>query len=375
MIWHTVWRRCAGLLRQIPLDKPPYNPVRLPVLSTPRRDRMVSLSLPQDVNTSGNGMRPINLSTDLAALADLIELVFADTMDNNGRAALREMRMLSRVGVGLNMLSRLNEMALGINMGYVWFEDHKLVGNVSIYNTHWHADLGSAWIIANVGVHPDYQRRGIARRLMQASLNAIQQHGGGAVILQMDADNDPARALYLSLGFRAERVWTVWRRPAAARLPMQLATSDVHIVNRRNSEWRAEFALAQQVRPAVQGGVGWMRPLHANLFRPSLLKWLNNLSNLRSIERLVIRAKHAQALHAALWIERNGFASTRLTLMVDPEYAGLYDEALLSTAVRRYGGNTLMIEHPNDELTVNATLERYRFIRQRTIVHMRAELR
>lgn len=43
-------------------------------------------------------IRPVNLRTDLPTLADLIELVFAPTMDESGRAAIREMRYMSRMG-------------------------------------------------------------------------------------------------------------------------------------------------------------------------------------------------------------------------------------------------------------------------------------
>lgn len=332
---------------------------------------MVSIGVPQDSSHTGSGMRPINLRSDLAPLADLIELVFADSMDTSGRAALREMRMMSHLGAGLNVISRLNEMALGINMGYVWVEDDKLVGNVSVYPAHWHSALGSAWIIANVGVHPNYQRRGIAKHLMRGSMEMIQQRGGDTAILQVDYTNNAAQNLYRQLGFVEERAWSLWRRPAGSRMPMMHDTQNVYIAHRRRSEWRTEYELARQVRPVAQGGIGWLRPLHPSLFRPNFTRWLNNSLNLRSVERLVIRSEDEAEILASLWIE-NGFASSaRMTLMVAPEYTGQYDQALLSTAVRRYGAEPLAIEHPHDEAATNQLLERYRFHRQRTVVHMR----
>jgi hypothetical protein len=51
-----------------------------------------------------NGLRPINLRTDLAPLADLIEIVFASSMDASGKSAIREMRYLSKIGAGLGFL-------------------------------------------------------------------------------------------------------------------------------------------------------------------------------------------------------------------------------------------------------------------------------
>jgi ribosomal protein S18 acetylase RimI-like enzyme len=330
---------------------------------------MVSAILPQETVNTGDGMRPVNLRTDLAQLADLIELVFADTMDSGGRAALREMRMLSKFGVGLNMLSRMNEMALGINLGYVWIENGKLVGNVSVYPARLPAGFGSGWIIANVGVHPDYQRRGIAKRLMLASMEMIHERGGDFAILQVDYDNPAAIRLYQQLGFIEERAWSLWRRTGSARLPVPVETEGVVIGWRRNSEWQAEYALARRVRPEEKGGLGWLRPLYPGLFRTGFFSWLNDLFNMRQFERLVIR--EGDIIRASLWVD-NGFgSSTRLTLMTDPDPSGIYNEALIGTAVRRFGGDTLTIEHPFDDHVGNHILERYRFYRQRSIIHMR----
>ena len=127
-----------------------------------------------------DGVRPVNLRTDLQPLADLIEMVFADSMDSSGRAAVREMRFLSRMGYGLKLIARLNEMAQGISMGFVYVKDGQLVGNVSVYPASYPAELGETWILANVGVHPDWRRAGIADELMLASLDMIRQAGRGA---------------------------------------------------------------------------------------------------------------------------------------------------------------------------------------------------
>ena len=124
-----------------------------------------------------DGVRPVNLRTDLRPLADLIELVFADSMDSSGRSAIREMRYLSSLGYGLKLIARLNELAQGISLGFVYVLDGKLVGNVSVYPANYPSGFGETWILANVGVHPDYQRRGIAGELMRASLEMIRRRG------------------------------------------------------------------------------------------------------------------------------------------------------------------------------------------------------
>lgn len=331
---------------------------------------MVSLSRQNNTSVLADGMRPVNLRTDLAPLADLIELVFSESMDSNGRAALREMRYLSKMGPGLPLLSRMNEMTMGINLGFVWVADRKLIGNVSVYPTYLPRDLGKSWIIANVGVHPSYQRRGIARRLMEASMDMIRDKGGKSAILQVDSENHSARNLYRSLGFVEERTWTSWRRSGSSLLPQPLET-DVYIRRRRRAEWRDEWLLAQRIRPQAQGGLGWLRPTHPSQFQQNLLQKVGDWLNLRSTERLVIRTPEEDFLAASLYIESSLGGRVRLTLLVDPRFSGFYDRVLLNTAVRRFGRTPLALEHPHDDLVISALLEDYRFTPQRTVVHMR----
>ena len=334
---------------------------------------VVSLSVRNESATPADGLRPVNLRTDLAPLADLIEVAFNDSMDSSGRAAVREMRTLSRIGPGLNILSGMNELTQGISLGFVWQADHRIVGNVSVYPANWPSSLGSAWIIANVATHPDYRGHGIARQLLDASLTMIQQRGGSTAILQVDGENAVAQRLYTRSGFVAERAWTHWRRSPTGRVPLPLAGDVADITQRRRNDWKAEYALAERVRPASKGGMGWLRPLHRGLFQKSLWAILGDWASLRSLERLVIHGEDGRRLPAVMWIE-NAFAasSVQLTLMVDPEYTGLYDEALLNLAVRRYGARQpLSIEHPADELVSGDVFQQYLFRPQRTLVHMR----
>jgi GNAT superfamily N-acetyltransferase len=338
---------------------------------------VVSLSLPNTPAAPASGLRPVNLKTDLAPLADLIELAFMDSMDSSGRAAVREMRAMSRFGPGLGVLGGMNDLVQGIGLGFVYIEDGQLIGNASIYPAHLPPGAGPAWIIANVAVHPDYRGRGIARQLMNASLAAIRkrahERGKPAVaLLQVEADNLIARRLYDSLGFVQQGFWTQWRRSPLGRKPAPIEQGPF-ITQRRRGEWRAEFALAQRLRPPERGGLGWLRPLTPSLFKPSIWRAINDAFNMRSCERLIIRTEDERAVRSALWIERALAASSvQLVLMVDPDYQGLDDNALIHLAVRRFGASSaLTIEHPAAEAITNTVLEHYGFRAQRTLLHMR----
>jgi hypothetical protein len=208
----------------------------------------------------------------------------------------------------------------------------------------------------------------------------IRQRRGGRkspAILQVEADNTTAQSIYTRLGFVAERSWTQWRRSSTVRTPPPYDYANhpsIYITRRRPGEWRDEYALAQRLRPTALGGMGWLRPLHPSLFRRPLLKRLGDLFSFRSVERLVIHGERGD-LRASMWLE-SAFAasSVQLTLMVAPEFQGEYDEALINLAARRFSlRSAISLEHPTDDLTTTALLQRYNFHAQRTLIHMHTE--
>lgn len=326
---------------------------------------------PSTTNTL-HGIRPVNLQTDLAPLADLIELVFARVMDDSGRAAIREMRYLSKMGLGLSLLGRLNDLALGISNGFVWIEDNTLVGNVSLYPAQIPRQKGCSWIIANVAVHPSYQRRGIARQLMHSSMELIRQRGAKHGILQVDVDNDAAIPLYESLGFVKERAFTTWTRSSYANTPDSQELNDVFITRRRMSEWQQEYELAQIVRSIDMGGIGWLKPLETASFHAPIWKQFIKWFAMGNIERLIVRSEDEQQILASLWIENTiGTSTIRLTSMTHPDYQGLYDRALLNSVLRRFRTSSLVIEHPADDDIMAAILRQAQFRVKRSVWHMR----
>lgn len=331
---------------------------------------MVGIQATQNPALVKNGPRPVNLRTDLGPLADLIEIAFASSMDSNGRAAVREMRTMSNVP-GIGLLGGLNSVMQGMGTGFVWITDGKLVGNVSVYPADTPGNNGQDWVIVNVAVHPDYQRQGIAQALMQATMKMIAERGGKRALLQVDADNPTARRLYLRLGFMEERTWTTWRRSGAYHTPQPYDSDPrIHIARRQANEWQAEYKLAEYVRPQALGGLGWLRPIHEQQFRRSLWQMLGDWLSFRQRERLVIRSSDERDLLASLWIETSMTLTTQLTLLVHPDYEGLYDEALINTAVRRFGHSPLSMEHPSDRPVTSELLKRYQFTVRREVIHM-----
>lgn len=55
--------------------------------------------------------------------------------------------------------------------------------------------------ILTLAVHPARRRRGFGRRLVEAALTEARARGAEVMFLEVAADNEAARALYLRLGF------------------------------------------------------------------------------------------------------------------------------------------------------------------------------
>ena len=65
-----------------------------------------------------------------------------------------------------------------------------------------HFDCGIAEAdMMNIAVHPDFRRKGVARGLILALIGELKKRGSRCLTLEVRASNDPARALYESLGF------------------------------------------------------------------------------------------------------------------------------------------------------------------------------
>ncbi|MBI5927970.1 MAG: N-acetyltransferase [Chloroflexi bacterium] len=315
------------------------------------------------------GLRPVRLRQDLGAVADLIELAFGPTMDAGGRAAVREMRTLSRSGPILWFIAGLDSAVQALMRGFVWIDPNtgRLIGNVSIYP----AGYDNLWVIANVAVHPDFRRRGIAEEMMRASLDFANEQKASAVTLQVEADNDSAQRLYQKLGFSTLRGFTRWRRHPYIDPPPPL-TQMPNITYLTSREWRAELALAEQLRPDSRGGMTWLHPTQPREFRPTFS--FGQIFGMRRLERWVVRdPQNDQHLLATLRTDsRFGSTYTRTDLLVAPEYQGELEWPLLNFAIRYASDQRrgLLIEHPSDDENATLAFDENRFEPVRRLIHM-----
>ncbi len=200
------------------------------------------------------GVRPFDLGRDLHPVARLIADAFADELDMQGEATLRELRMLGHMSGLVRLLSRSTGEFQDVFNGFVWIEDGSVVGNVTVQR----ASSGSGrWQIANVAVATRYRGRGISRALMETALDYIHEMGGTWAVLQVREQNPIARGLYSRLNFetmggtvemRSERTPKVGRHPMLPGLSPFSAADSTLLYDLANSEQSAESQWWRAVR-------------------------------------------------------------------------------------------------------------------------------
>ncbi len=135
-------------------------------------------------------IRRLDVHRDLFEAADLIEMCFGSQMDPDGHTYLRNIRRAARNNDHLRWLPGPGEQATYPLFGYVWEENHKIIGNISLipvlYKGSWR------YLIANVAVHPDHRGQGIGNELTLHALRHIRSQKVHLACLQV-RDQHPNR--------------------------------------------------------------------------------------------------------------------------------------------------------------------------------------
>mgnify|MGYP002624257281 FL=1 len=207
--------------------------------------------------SSAAHLRPFDPRRDLLAVADLVELCFRDTLDADGHLYIQQLRYSARAGSVTSLGQRRSQRM----SGYVWTEAGRVVGNLSVI-PHQRGQR-RIHLIANVAVHPDFRRRGIAQALTEAMLADTSIRPKDEVWLQVDERNQAAIQLYENMGFGEVFRRTSWRgRPGSGSPARQ---GDILIRKRRDADWRHQRPWLRRLYPDT---VTWNLPLEADLLLP-----------------------------------------------------------------------------------------------------------
>lgn len=325
------------------------------------------------------GLRPMDPMKDLRGVADLIEEAFASDLDRSGQSALRELRWLSYMGPILWWMVYLSPDHSDFLSGFVWEENKKIVGNITINRT---APGSKRWMISNLAVAKNYRQRGIARGLMYTALELVKEYNGTSVSLQVRADNTAAKKLYESLDFIPVSGTTYL---SAQNVPIVEADEEISLPdgitlrsqNYSSADIRRAYDLASASIPiALQKE--W--PLRQRHFQLSDKERLNNY-----FRRLI------GAGASARWIVEDGQRfiglaniqpgflreAHRIELIVHPDWRGSLEKPLVARALRYlwpWRKNGLMIKQPAEHVEAIQAYKACGVREEQTLIWMKLDM-
>lgn len=323
---------------------------------------MSSITIPVHAKNEHPYMRPLNVLRDLSTVADLIELCFSPTMDNDGQRYLSDMRRASRDDSFLRWASHVAETTSLPLMGYVWEQDGRIIGNASLIPFR---DKGKrVYLIANVATHPDYRRRGIGRALTERVMKQARDRKASAIWLHVRDDNPGAIRLYQDLGFREIARRTTWSAKPDPFLTRP--DSDIQVVSRDPRYWPLQQEWLRRLYPE---DLNWYHAWNINALRPGLWSWMYRLFVDFNVRQWAA-VRDGRLLATLAWIPHGGRS--------EPMYAatnpGAEAEALtlLLVHARRVLSNhsSLSLDYPADQM-VDA-IRAGGFQPRRTLLWMRA---
>lgn len=220
-------------------------------------------------------IRPLSILRDLPQVADLIELCFALTIDEEGQSYLQQMRRASRNNEFLNWAGKVADSTSLPLSGFVWEENGRIVGNASlVYQSFKGRKIA---MIANVATHPDYRRRGIGRAVTEQAMAHARQKGAQELWLQVRDDNPTAIKIYSDLGFVERARRTTYHLKAAANLPLSLETPHIDVSHKvsimqpNSHDWPLQQEWLMQAHPEE---LRWYAHWDWDALAPGLWHWL-----------------------------------------------------------------------------------------------------
>ncbi len=275
-------------------------------------------------------MRPLDIKNDLIKVANLIELCFADTLDQDGRRYISQLRLAAKNPSLTGFPGYLGQSVAG----FVWEEEGNIVGNISLIPIL--ALNKQAYLIANVAVHPDFRLRGIAKALTNTSLDQIKKRKIKSVWLQVNSENPIAHQLYSSLGFMERSRRTTWH--SQINFPPVIAKDQgIKIFTPKRKDWAKQKKWLYTAYPSM---VTWHLSINIKQLGPGLMTSMTRFINEKKIKQWAAY-QDGRLIGTLSWQSSKGMADW-LWLATAPENIDRVIKNLIPHARRSLKNNRLL---------------------------------
>jgi len=307
-------------------------------------------------------LRPLDIRRDMDAIGELLDVAFKDEMATEGTDIRTEVRMIKRLVPVVSVMRHVSETFRHIFDGYV-IEDQEQI--IAMVNVSREGPRSKRWVIGNVATHPDYRRRGLARKLINRAIEYIRENGAETCILQVRSVNTPAYDLYRSLGFvHYDSIASL----KLEKLPgVKIVPSDGYDVHQMKiTEWESRYVLALRETPdEVQA----FMPLNKDEFNIApmerMLYPLIRSVQKRDDHRWAFERDGRLAGYTSLIARRVEKVAHRLTMRCLPESQATLNEPMLTLALsnlKAYPENNTLTSIRSSNKERIEVLERYGFV-------------
>ncbi|MCI0713362.1 MAG: GNAT family N-acetyltransferase [Chloroflexi bacterium] len=302
------------------------------------------------------GLRKFHMPQDIQVLIDIVPLAFQYPNNPEWSIDEAEKEDLIENFTSMQKLWWLFRVAgtiwsplKDVLIGYVWEEDGRPVGVCNVARER----ASQQWIIGNVAVLPDYRRRGIARKLVQACIELVIERGAEQIVLDVVDGNVPAYELYKSLGFTHYSGDYVYEHRENTETRQLLSLPDRYAIEELQvKNWRIRYQLIKRITP---DHVAEFEPVtekkHAvpyimRIIQPIIVRILN-----MHVRRIIVKDENGTVVgFASSRSRKNGKGTASLTLTVDKIHAPISQPILgqLVREIRRVNpGGTIELIMPD----------------------------
>jgi len=192
-------------------------------------------------------VRPINFRRDMDAITDLIDVAFGTELAVEGTDIRTEFRMLKKLIPVISILQIFSETFRHVFDGFAIEDRGRMVALVNVSKV---APKSKRWVIGNVATHPDYRRKGLARKLVTRAIEHAKQQGADMCTLEVRSVNTPAYNLYRNLGF--EHYDSISELKLEILPLVEAIPLDGYAMHpMKVGEWESRYELARQETPTV----------------------------------------------------------------------------------------------------------------------------
>jgi len=217
-----------------------------------------------------NKIRPFQIPQDLDIMLKLIEDGFQypekpdwNFQNDEKESLLDSVNSIRRLWPMIQIFKFFVPFLGDIMYGFIYEEDNRPVGLVNFGRQR----NVTEWYVGNVTVLPGYRRRGIARKLIEASLEELRDRRAQAVLLEVIDENLPAYRLYEALGFTAYSGSSDYDIQLNEPVSPAKINDDLILKILRLSDWETRLEFARRITPErIQS----FEPVRKDRFKPSL---------------------------------------------------------------------------------------------------------